>query len=108
MNLADKKCQTCHRGMPALDSATAGALIGQLADWSIQNNQLQKDFHLKDFAAALRFVNQVGAVAETEQHHPDILLHRWNRVHIMLWTHVANGLTENDFILAAKIDRIHP
>jgi 4a-hydroxytetrahydrobiopterin dehydratase len=108
MNLADKKCQACHRGMPALGEAAVTALVAQVDGWSVQNSQLQKDFHFKDFAAALTFVNRIGAIAEAENHHPDILMHRWNRVHVMLWTHVANGLTENDFILAAKIDRIHP
>ena len=71
----------------------------------IDNHHLIKRFTFEDFQQALNFVNRVGAIAEAEDHHPDICF-GWGRVEVTTWTHKVNGLTENDFILAAKIDEI--
>ena len=82
------------------------SLARQLRDWEIvDGHHLRKKFKFADFRSALGFVNQVGEIAEAEGHHPDIVL-GWGRAEITLWTHAAGGLTENDFIVAAKIDRL--
>ncbi len=105
-DLAQKKCVPCEGGVPPLAEATARSYLARLPGWSLVNGRrIQKDFPCKDFARALAFVNRVGAIAEAEGHHPDILLHSWNRVRLEITTHAIGGLSENDFILAAKIDR---
>lgn len=102
--LSEKKCAPCREGMPALASQTARELLAQLDGWAIgEGPRLSKTWNFPDFATALAFVNRVGVVADAEDHHPDITL-SWGRVGIALWTHAANGLTENDFIVAAKAD----
>ncbi len=72
--------------------------------WSFKNNSINKDFQLKDFKEALQFVNKIGNEAEKMDHHPDILLHSWNKVSVSISTHSAGGVTENDFKLAKAID----
>lgn len=106
MGLADNKCVPCRGGVPPVEPARAQELLGQLGrGW-----QLNKDGHLErlytfpDFAQALAFVNKVGAVAEAEGHHPDLLL-AWGKCKVEIWTHKINGLTESDFFMAAKADR---
>lgn len=85
----------------------AETYLGEIAGWNlIDDRQIEKNYRFKDFRAALRFVNRVGEIAEAEDHHPDILIHDWNRVRLTLSTHAINGLSGNDFILAAKIDQI--
>jgi 4a-hydroxytetrahydrobiopterin dehydratase len=102
--LATRHCTPCREGMPALSGDRARALLGQLEGWAIaEGPRLTKLWKLADFATALAFVNRIGAVAEAEDHHPDIAL-AWGRVGVELWTHAAGGLTENDFIVAARID----
>ncbi|MFQ5829546.1 MAG: 4a-hydroxytetrahydrobiopterin dehydratase [Candidatus Methylomirabilia bacterium] len=71
----------------------------------IDGKRIRRDFTFEDFALALAFVNRVGAIADEEGHHPDILIHSWNQVRLEIMTHAVGGLSENDFILAAKIDR---
>jgi len=91
--------------MPSLAPERAGELLAELDGWAIQTGpRLAKAWKLADFAAALALVNRIGAIAEAEDHHPDIAL-AWGRVGVELWTHAAGGLTENDFIVAAKIDQ---
>lgn len=76
--------------------------------WTVrQNKEIIKGYVFKNFSQALRFVNEVGAIAEQENHHPDILLHDWKEVEIRLSTHAVGGLFINDFILASKIDEMH-
>jgi 4a-hydroxytetrahydrobiopterin dehydratase len=82
-------------------------LMPQLADWSIEHGRLSRDMRLRNFHEALALVNTVGEVAEAENHHPDITIHRWNRVRIELYTHSVDGLSINDFILAAKITQLY-
>ncbi len=81
-------------------------LLAQHNAWSQNGNALEREFKAANFASALGFVSAVGVLAETADHHPDILLHGWNKVKITLSTHDQGGLTELDFALAAKIDQI--
>lgn len=105
MNLAEKTCVACHGGVPPLPADEAAALLDQINDWEIVNNHhLVKMYRFKNFAEALAFVNRVGAIAEQQNHHPDIYL-AWGKVTLEIWTHKINGLTESDFIFAAKVDR---
>ena len=103
--LASKKCTACERGTPPIDEKEQQDLLKQLQDgWRIvDGHHLQRTYRFDDFKSALDFTNRVGELAEQEGHHPNIEL-SYGQVGITLWTHAANGLTENDFILAAKID----
>jgi 4a-hydroxytetrahydrobiopterin dehydratase len=104
--LADKQCVPCRGGMPPLKGEELNALHRNVPDWTVTNeHHLQREFRFPDFKQALDFVNLVGAIAEDQGHHPDILL-TWGKADITLWTHSVNGLTESDFIMAAKIDRL--
>ncbi len=104
--LAKKQCVPCHGGVPALHGAELKSLLAQLQGWqSVKEHHLHKDYSFPDFMTALAFVNRIGALAESEGHHPDIFL-SWGKVGIDIWTHKINGLTESDFILAAKIDEL--
>ena len=104
--LAERQCVPCRGGVPPLESAEVKSLLGQLTDWEVvESHHLRKEFHYQDFAAALAFVNRVGEIAEDQGHHPDICF-GWGRVEITIWTHKINGLTESDFVLAAKIDKL--
>ena len=102
--LAGKACVPCTGGVPRLAAADIVRLLAELDRWSVErDHHLAKTFVFPDFAAALAFVNRVGALAEEQGHHPDLHL-SWGRVLVEIWTHKVNGLTESDFILAAKID----
>jgi len=80
-------------------------LQAQVKDWEvIKNHHIEREFQFPDFKTALGFVDKVGAIAEEQGHHPDIFL-AWGKVRVSIWTHKIDGLTESDFILAAKIDR---
>jgi 4a-hydroxytetrahydrobiopterin dehydratase len=104
-HLADKKCVPCRGEVPALKGAGLQTLNQQVPQWDIANeHHLHREFRFPDFKQALAFVNRVGDIAEQEGHHPDILL-AWGKAEITTWTHKIDGLTESDFILAAKIDR---
>lgn len=105
--LAQKECVPCKGGIPPLSQEETQKLLGQLqAGWNIiDNHHLEKEVTFKDFLSALAYTNRVGELAETQGHHPDIYL-SWGKVKITLWTHKINGLTESDFILAAKIDNL--
>jgi 4a-hydroxytetrahydrobiopterin dehydratase len=106
MSLADKTCVPCKGGIPALKGVDLQNLHQEIPRWNITNeHHLSRSFTFPDFKQALEFVNRVGAIAEDQGHHPDILL-AWGKVEITLWTHKIDGLTESDFILAAKIDQL--
>lgn len=105
--LAKKKCVPCEDKTGKLDSAEAGHLLEELNRWKIvEGVRIEKTLQFKDFATALAFVNKVGEIAERENHHPDISIFSWNKVKFTLSTHSIGGLSENDFILAAKIDEL--
>lgn len=102
--LRARHCTPCRPGTPALSETSAAALLGELDGWTITDRPvLARTFRFPDFASALAFVNAVGRLADAEDHHPDVHL-SWGQATVELWTHAAGGLTENDFILAAKID----
>lgn len=104
--LADKKCVPCRGGVPPLKGKKVDALHKIVPQWTVvKEHHLTREYKFPDFAQALEFVNRVGALAEEQGHHPDILL-AWGKAGITLWTHKIDGLTESDFIMAAKIDRI--
>jgi len=106
--LAKKSCVPCKGGTPPLTAAEITPLLAQLEGWEVEKaHHLRKTFRFKDFMATLEFVNRVGAIAEREGHHPDICF-GWGRATIELWTHKIDGLTESDFILAAKVDEAAP
>lgn len=107
-DLAAKTCVPCRGGVPPLKGAELTALARQVPEWKVVNeHHLTREFKFRDFRHALEFVNRVGAIAEEQGHHPDILL-TWGRAEVTIWTHKIDGLTESDFILAAKIDRLQP
>jgi len=104
MDLASKKCVPCKAGTPKLGSERIAELIEHVDRWETKDDRLLKTFKFENFVRAIEFVNRVAEVAEQEQHHPDFCVH-YGRVDFTLWTHAVGGLSENDFILAAKIDR---
>lgn len=108
--LAQKTCVPCKGGVPPLAGDALQNLHYKLGHgWEIvKGHHLEKKFEFPDFATALEFTNKVGSIAESEGHHPDIHL-AWGKVRVVIWTHDAGGLTENDFVLAAKIEQLaHP
>jgi len=106
--LAKKQCVPCRGGVPPFGAKEISALLLQLEAWTVENeHHLTKTFKFPDFVSALAFVNRVGALAEQQAHHPDIYL-AWGKVGVEIWTHKINGLTESDFVLAAKIDALEP
>lgn len=110
MLLSEKHCVPCQDGTPALDDATTRLLLGDVTGWSVDSSpkkepRITKRYEFRDFLGAMAFVDKMAAVAEAEGHHPDFCVH-YSRVDVTLWTHVARGLTENDFILASKLDAL--
>lgn len=106
MSLADQTCVPCKGGVPALKGEALAKLNAEIPDWQVvEEHHLHKVFRFPDFQKALDFVNRAGAIAEQQGHHPDILL-AWGKAEVTIYTHKINGLTESDFVLAAKIDRV--
>ncbi len=109
MELAQRTCVPCRGGVPPMPRAEAAALLAQLGGgWELAEvpqgvTGLRKTYRFKDFREALDFVNRVGTLAEKQGHHPDIQL-AWGRVTVEIWTHKIKGLTESDFIFAAKCE----
>lgn len=109
-NLADKKCVPCDDpNIPKLSWQEAQELNNQVSGWNLEevkeHLQISKEFKFKDFKEALDFVNKVGNLAEEQGHHPNIYI-IYNKVKIILYTHIIRGLHENDFIMAAKIEKL--
>ena len=108
MNLLEEKCVPCEGGVEPMTKADAEAMLNfHVKDWVLSEDTkyISKKFEFKDFKEALSFVNKVGVIAESEGHHPDIEL-GWGKVNITLTTHAIGGLSQNDFIVAAKINAI--
>ncbi len=105
--LAEKECIPCKGGTPPLMVDELTRLAGQLnGDWRVVNeHHLEREYKFKNFREALTFTNQVGELAEKINHHPDIYL-AWGKVKLTLWTHKIDGLTESDFVFAAKVDEL--
>lgn len=110
MKLQDKRCQELSKGTPPLGDAQIALLLPDVAGWTVERapngtGQLRRQFQFKDFLGAIGFVSRLALIAEREQHHPDFAVH-YNRVDVTSWTHTVNGISENDFILAAKINTL--
>jgi 4a-hydroxytetrahydrobiopterin dehydratase len=104
--LASRQCVPCRGGVPPLKGEEIAKLSPQLDGWNVINeHHLSKTYKFSNFAEAQKFVDRVGGLAEEQGHHPDICF-GWGRAEISIWTHKINGLTESDFILAAKIDKL--
>lgn len=104
-DLASRRCVPCHGGVPRLRGADIAPLLEQLPGWeAAEEHHLRKGYRFTNFDEALRFVNRVGEVAEREGHHPDICV-GWGYADIKIYTHAIDGLSESDFVLAAKIDK---
>jgi len=105
-DLATKHCVPCDGGVPRLEEDEIKLYAAQIAEWRVvDDHHLERSYEFKDFKTALAFVNRVGEVAETEGHHPDIYF-TWGRARLEIFTHAIDGLSESDFILAARIDRL--
>ena len=105
-DLSDKTCVPCRGGVPPLKGDQIAPLLGQLTEWQVvDQHHLSKGYTFPDFVTALALVNKIGDLAEEQGHHPDIQL-TWGKVGIEIWTHKIDGLTESDFVLAAKIDEL--
>lgn len=106
MELFKKRCIPCEGNVPPLSPDEAGKLLAELSGWRIEENRkLKKEFTFKNFEQTMAFVNEIAKVAEEEGHHPDLEV-SYGKLEVELTTHAIGGLSENDFILAAKIDRI--
>ncbi len=105
MDLTRKKCVPCEGGVPTMDEGQACALLPKVPNWSLSEGSLVRTLKFKDFLGSMAFVNRVAELAEAEAHHPDIRI-SWNKVTLTLTTHAIGGLSENDFILAAKINEL--
>lgn len=103
--LAQKDCVPCKGGVPPLSRDQIAPLLNQLSGWNVErDHHLAKTYKFPDFVKALEFVNRVGKLAEQQNHHPDIYL-AWGKVRLEIWTHKIDGLTESDFVFAAKTDQ---
>ncbi len=105
MNLLEKKCLPCEGGTPPLGESEINTLSKEVPSWSLREGHLFRSFRFRNFKEAIKFVNSLAELAESEGHHPEICIH-YNKVETELWTHAIKGLSENDFIMAAKIDNI--
>jgi 4a-hydroxytetrahydrobiopterin dehydratase len=104
-DLTQKRCVPCEGGVPPLGKREVEGLLAEIPGWSLSEKWITKEFQFKNFVQAMEFVNRVAGLAEQEGHHPDIHIH-YNRVRFDIWTHAIDGLSENDFILAAKIETL--
>jgi 4a-hydroxytetrahydrobiopterin dehydratase len=106
--LSQKRCVPCEGSIPPLSPDEASALAASVSGWSVdaEATRISRSWTVKNFMAGIEFFNKVAALAEEEGHHPDLHLEGYRQVKIVLWTHAVGGLTENDFILAAKINKL--
>ena len=108
MGLEQQTCEACKAGAPKVTDEEIKKLIQEIPDWEIEegNRRLSRTFKFKNFVDALGFTNKVGTIAEEEQHHPSLITD-WGKVTVIWWTHKINGLHRNDFIMAAKTDKLY-
>jgi len=106
--LIRKQCVACEGGIPPLSRVEAEAYLENVGGWSLSHDgqRIRRTWTVKNFMAGIDFFNQVAALAEAEGHHPDLHLEGYRQVTIEIWTHAVGGLTENDFVLAAKINQV--
>lgn len=106
--LTRKKCVPCEGGVPPLTAEESNALLASVPGWTLtpDGDRIRREWTAKNFMAGIDFFNKVAAIAEAEGHHPDLHLTGYRNVAIEIWTHAIGGLSENDFILAAKIDTL--
>jgi 4a-hydroxytetrahydrobiopterin dehydratase len=106
--LAKKHCVSCETGAAALTVEQVNGLLTTVPHWKLtmEGKRLRRQWRVRDFMTAIDFFQQIAQIAEAEDHHPDLHLEGYRNVTIELWTHAVNGLTENDFILATKIDEL--
>jgi 4a-hydroxytetrahydrobiopterin dehydratase len=105
MELINRRCVPCEGGVPKLGPEAVQGLLQEVTGWSLTGEKIAKRLKFRDFAHLMAFVNRLADLAEREGHHPDFAVH-YNILDITIWTHAVDGLTENDFILAAKIDAL--
>lgn len=103
--LSEQKCTPCEGGVPPLDDKEVAELLSSIDGWAAKDSKLHKRFTFPDFIAAMSFLERVAVLAEAEGHHPDFCVH-YNIVDFTIYTHAIGGLSTNDFILAAKIDKV--
>jgi len=105
MRLVESKCEPCRAGTPPLSRGEAEELAKQIPQWTLREKSIARTFRFPSFRQAIEFVGKVADIAEQEDHHPDIHIH-YDRVEIELTTHKIAGLSRNDFVVAAKVDRL--
>lgn len=105
MKLSEQKCAPCQAGTPPLSREQAEEMLEETPGWTHRNGAIERDFEFADFREAIAFINEVADIAEDEGHHPDISVY-YNKVHLKLTTHKIDGLSQNDFIMAAKINEL--
>lgn len=104
--LAERQCVPCRGGVPPLAGEEIEKLLAQLEGWQVTNeHHLHKTYRSRDFRESLQFVNRIGELAEAQGHHPDLCF-GWGKTEVTIWTHKIDGLTESDFVLAARIDKL--
>lgn len=103
--LNEKRCAPCEGGVDKLTTQQIEQFMPEIPEWSLKDDILVRSFKFDNFIQALEFTNRVGELSEEEAHHPEIVL-AWGQVDLRIWTHAIDGLSENDFILAAKVDRL--
>lgn len=106
MDLTQKVCKACEGWEKPFTNKEAQKYLKHVKNWRLVKKSIEKEFKFKNFKDAINFINKIAVIAEQEGHHPDIYLHGWNKVKFILSTHAIKGLSENDFIMAAKIDKL--
>ncbi len=104
-DITNKHCQPCEGGIPALDTEAARALLQELPDWQLNDQRLEKTFAFRNHYEAMAFVNAIAWVSHREDHHPELTV-GYKEVRVRYWTHAIGGLSENDFICAAKVEKL--
>jgi 4a-hydroxytetrahydrobiopterin dehydratase len=107
MDLSRSRCVPCEGGTEPMNDKEARAQLKSVKGWKLEKKSISLERKFKNFKEAISFINKVGKIAEHEGHHPDIFLHDWNQVKLTLSTHAIKGLSINDFIMAAKVNKLN-